>query len=269
MKIPFKVRQSGDVHLSAQPVGFFKQCDGVTLLGGSDGSPHTGGAAAHHGDFLWNAGGMEQIRLCDQCDIGVDRAAVTFSHTPETGGYILAPALPELYAHVRIRQILTCHGNEIRFPFGNELLHLVRIAKTAHRSHQTMNAPLLKFFRKLQVPGTFLGGVIAAHMGIGALQTANLENVHQSFAELAEVQPVLHIIARLLFLCGGLDLNEKVLTAGFLYPAEHRKGKPCPFLQGIPTPLVGSLVEHRRNCVCQNGGTVAHIEGDAVKADAL
>ena len=106
-------------------------------------------------------------------------------------------------------------------------------------------------------------------MGIGAIQSAHLEDVHQSLAHLAEIQPVFHVVAWLLLLSGCLDLNEKIPAAGLFHTVEHRQWQPCPFFQRASSPLIFTLVQHRGYGIGQDGCPVAHVKGYAVKADPL
>ncbi len=62
VEIPFEIRQSGNVHLTAQAAAFFKQRDRVALFCGSYGGPHSGSAPPTTAIFLgtpegWNRSG--------------------------------------------------------------------------------------------------------------------------------------------------------------------------------------------------------------------
>ena len=232
------------------------------------GRTDSGGTAADDGHPLGCSGRGEQIGKLQQAVLRVHRAGgeIALSHTPETGSHVLGMACLQLVCQMKIGDIGSGHGDEIGLALGQELLHGLWIPKAAHRCHQSLDAPFLEGFGKLQVIGTFLGGVEACHMGVGAVPAPNLEDIHQSFAELTEVQPVCKIIAGFFGGGGGLNFNEEIPAAGLLDPSENLQREPGAFIQGAAAPLICPLVQHRINGVCQNGGPVAHVEGGAVKA---
>ena len=140
--------------------------------------------------------------------------------------------------------------------------------EAAHGRENALDAPGLCGSGKLQVIGRILMEVVAVYVGVGAVPTTDLEDIHQTLTELTIGQPILQGIAALLG-GGGLTLDQEVRAAGLFDPAEDLQSQSSTLGHGFSAVLIGAVVEPGAQGAGKNAAPVAGIDGYAIKAHAL
>ena len=270
LEVPLEIHEIREFQLAAQRTGFFIQGHGMSLLHAEQCRAHTRRAAADDHNFLLLAGGVEHpvqhMMITGQGVHGAEAAMAAVAQ--QAGGDVLAMTGLDFVVIMLVADERAGHGYAVAFALGNEPVNEIGIVEAAYGREGAFDATGLCGSSELQVIGRILVEVVAVYVGVGAVPAANLEDVHQTLAELAIGQPILQGIAALLG-GGGLTLDQKVRAAGLFDPAEDLQSQSSTLGHGFSAVLIGAVVEPGAQGAGKNAAPVAGIDGHAIKAHAL